>query len=227
MPQNTVLELIGLSFERLGEKMLKLAAANLTDERALIFTNQEGRQITIDKFRGDMLGNIRRVKVRMTNKHLQNKGATVQRIYDFFSAGMITDTNGQPDPIKVQKLLEFALPDSTNSDYKLHSNRAYVENDRMMLGEPVGVYPWENHRIHIQVHQELQNSPEHMQLVEGRDPDNQQDASGAIVTGIAEHIQQHSDLYLEALQALQPQTTEQATQEGEQQGGEEQTTESA
>ncbi len=216
LPLHTMDNLKELSYSRLGEKILTIVAEKITDERALVFTDGNGRDITIENFRGAMLGNVRKVRVRMMNQHLRSRSATLQNIYNYFAAGMITDQFGNPDPIKVMSMIEFAMPDDMLRDYKIHSNRAYKENDRLMRGEPTIPHAWENHRIHLTVHQEHQNSAEFMALVEAAEAGD----AGAtkIVERFNEHVEATAQMQAEALSGLAPPEGEQTSQEQTKQG---------
>jgi hypothetical protein len=127
---------------------------------------------------------------------------------------MITDNYGKPDPVQAMKLLEFALPDSVNKDLQMHSEVAYRENDRLMTGQQTWVLPYQNHFIHMNTHQEFQNSGDFMQLYETlkEKPENQN-----IIDAFDQHVAQHDQFVKQAMGMLQqrpPTPTENRPAEG-------------
>lgn len=208
LPQQTVDKLFESSFERLGEIILSIAADKLDDQRTMIYTDTKGREHAIENFRGSMLGDVHRVKVKMINTQMRSRNMMTRNIFDFANAGLITDDYGRPDRIKIMSMLEFALPDEIMRDYNIHSNQAYKENDKMMSGQPVMPYPFQKHDIHLSVHQEFQNSDEYMTLLDLAQTGDQE-AQTALAL-FDQHIQQTSQLFQQSLMALQqPQEAQQ------------------
>ncbi len=199
LPLSVADSLLSSAFARAYEIILMLAAEKLTDDRTLNYTDQNGRQVSIADFKGAMLGDVQRVKVRMMNANLRSPNAVKREVYEWFSAGLITNNMGQPDTMKAMKMLEFALPESVFEDYKIHSGRAYQENDRLMHGEPVAPYDFQDHRIHLVCHDELLNSDEFMEKMESREADDQK-----IVAIVMKHITDTQLMYQTALQAMMP-----------------------
>lgn len=199
LPLSVADSLMASAFAKAYEIILTLAAEKLSDGRTLTYTNSNGHTSSIENFRGAMLGDVRRVKVRMMNTQMRSPGAVKSDVIGWFQAGLLTDTLGQPSPMKAIKQLEFALPQSVMDDYKLHSSRAYHEHDRLMRGEDVAPYNWQDHRIHLAVHDELLNSDEFMSKVESGDEQDQ-----AIVALVMKHIAATTQMYSEALAAIAP-----------------------
>ncbi len=200
LPLSVADSLLSSAFARAYEIILVLAAEKLTDDRTLNSADKNGRQVSMANFKGAMLGDVQRVKVRMMNANLRSPNAVKQDIFNWFNAGMITDNMGiRRDPMKAMRQLEFALPESIFEDYKIHSNRAYQENDRLMRGEPVMPYDFQHHPIHLTCHDELRNSDEYMAKKESKEPEDQQ-----IVVIVDEHINATMMMYQTALQAMMP-----------------------
>ena len=177
-----------------------IAADKVTEARAIDYVGKD-RRLQFINFKGAMLGNTEKVKVRMTNTQMRTKGATEQKIIQYYQAGMITDSFRQPDPIEAMRLLEFAMPDSVNKDLRLHSDMAYRENDRMMNGEQTWVLRQQNHLIHLNVHQEYQNGSDFMRLYEEMEKNSQ---NQQIIERFDTHVMQHNQLMMQAMGMLQP-----------------------
>lgn len=208
LPLTVVDELMQAAFEGLGEKVLLIAAEKLDTERLITYIGPNRRLATM-KFKGAMLRDVSTVKVRLANKFMRSRVAAQNNIMQMFQMGMITDQYSRPDPIKATRLLEFALPDSAFADLQVHTDRAYNENDRLLQGEMPAVTAWQNHKIHLDVHQEEMNSPEFMALYERGmgDPVTGQPADPQAMQ-IAQAFQQHMDLHgqflMQAMGMLQP-----------------------
>jgi len=216
LPLTVLDELMRISFERMGEKILTIAAEKLTEERVIAFTG-EGKRMMYENFKGEMLGDSRTVKVRMTNLWMRNKGMTRQTIMQRFQMGGITDQFGRPDAAKLDRLLEWDMPDTAREDLQIHTERAYLENDRIMRGgtEPTPVTMWQDQKVHISVHQDFMNSNEYMEVYEAGLSGDEQAAKTA--AGLEQHTEEHLQIYQQQLMAAMPapeQKPGQANREG-------------
>ncbi len=209
------------AFARAYEIILTIAAEKVNDRRTLSYTDRSGREFSVENFRGAMLGDVQRVKVRMMNTNLRSPGAVKQEIYEWFAAGMIKNNiTKQPDDMKALRMLEFALPEGVFEEYRIHSDRAYHENELMLRGEVVEPYPFQDLLIHLQCHDELLNSSEYYEKLESDDPADQE-----IVKNINQHIGLTQQMYQDAIQPLMPKGEVTPETEGAAQtGGAEQTT---
>jgi hypothetical protein len=206
LPLTIIDNLLTASFERLGEKILLIAADKLTDERIITYTGKNKRMM-IDTFRGSMLGDTRRVKVRMSNTWARSKGAATQNIMQMAQMGMIVDQFGMLDKTKVMKLMEFALPDGVFDDFRTHDEAARDNIDRVLNGqEPLPLFPWQNPKIHLDVYTEYLNSPEFLTLYE----DSQKNE--AVINALASMYQAAAGAYMQSLMALAPPPNEGGTQ---------------
>jgi hypothetical protein len=213
LPLTTLDGLMAASFERLAEKALLISAEKLSEERIIQYAGKDRRMMFVN-FKGALLGETRKVSVRLTNTFMRTKNAVQNNIVTYFQQGMITDNYGKPDPVQAMKLLEFALPDSVNKDLQMHSEVAYRENDRLMTNQETWVLPYQNHFIHMNVHQEFQNSGDFMQLYENmkQNPENKR-----IIQAFDQHVAQHNDFVTKAMGMLQqrpPAPTENRPAEG-------------
>jgi hypothetical protein len=211
MPINVLDMIVGASYERMGEKILYIAAEKLTEERIITYVGEDKRNM-VKKFKASMLGDIKKVKVRLDNTWLRNKAAVTNNIMQMGQYGLILDTYGQPDTGKIMKLMEFALPDGVFSDMKIHTDLAYHENDMMMQSITMPVVQWQNHNLHLGCHQDFMNSPEFMNIVMEYETKPE---SKATVDLFVSHTQQHSKLFGQAMGMIQPKQTQgsQASQE--------------
>lgn len=106
---------------------------------------------------------------------------------------------------KVYELLEFGNWDDMDEDRGLPLNRAKYENLMMTQGQPVQVWPWEDHGMHVLQHQRYRQTEEFYELL--ATPEGQQ-----IAALFEQHVQGH-------MLHLQVQWQQQAMA-NQQQGGE-------
>ena len=198
-PLSVLDEILRVGYERLGEIVLAIAAEKLTDERTISYIGEDKRRI-ITKFKASMLGNTQTVKVRLDNTYLRNKAAVVSNILQIAQMGLITDSYGQPDGNKVLRMMEFGLPDSIFSEMQLHTELAYHENDIMMGGKQAIITQWQNHKIHLDIHEEFMNSVEFMKLYDDTNNKNNQ----MLISLFSQHITQHSQIMMQNMGMLQP-----------------------
>ena len=203
LPLNTLDKCMEVAFAGMGEKILLIACEKITDERMISYTGADNNR-TIANFRGSMLGDVRKVKVKLVNTWMRSKNATIRNVFDFYNAGMITDTYGRPDSIKAMKMVEFALPDSALMYFKMHSNMAHMENQKLMAGEFAPVLPWQMHNIHVQEHEDFMNSPEFMSLFDNMENGKLKPENEKIINEFSSHLNTHYQSIQKALQAIQP-----------------------
>ncbi len=204
LPINVLDTIVGVSYERMGEKILQIAAEKLDEERIISYIGEDKRRM-VSKFKGSMLGNIKKVKVRLDNTWMRNKATVMNNILQMAQYGLITNQYGQPDPNRLLKMLEFGLPQGIFKDMQVHTDMAYYENDMMMQGNPMVVVQWQNHNYHLDCHQEHMNQPEFMKLImeAQTNPESKQIAEIFIA-----HITQHSQQMMQSMGALQPKPTQ-------------------
>lgn len=200
LPMSTLDTLIEAAFERFGEKVLLIAAEKLVDERLIRYTDSSGNA-EYEQFKGAFIGSgPYKVKVRLQNKHMRTKNATIQQIFGFYNAGLIANPiTKQPDPMRALKLLEFAIPGTVDEDFKIHSKIAVNENHRLMNGERAFVTTYQNHMIHIMEHNDFRNSPEYYEMLMNPDEGNNMQ----IMQAFEEHVNGHSQVQMAALGQIQ------------------------
>ena len=201
LPLNTIDNLKGAGWARMGDKILRIYAEKMPDQ-SMSFV-KDGRPIVIQNFKASMIENISRINVKMTGTNLRNPVAVKREIGEWYAAGLLVDPiTGQPYARKATELLEFALPKSHFEQLRIHSNQAYIENTRMYDGEAPTPYGFENHFIHQRVHGDEMNSPRFRQLLIAAEADDG-DAK-RIVTLFGKHIEATSDLQKAAFAQLAP-----------------------
>lgn len=206
LPLTIIDNLITASYERLGEKILLIAADKLVDERIITYTGKNKRMM-VESFRGSMLGDTRRVKVKMGNTWARSKAAVTSNILQMAQMGMIVDQFGQIDKTKVMKLMEFALPDGIFDDFRTHDEAARDNIDRVLNGQPpLPLLPWQNPKIHLDVYSEYLNSPEFTVLYE----DSANNATQ--INALVGMYQAAANAYMQSLMALAPPPNEGGTQ---------------
>ena len=218
MPLTIKDEIFTAKFEEMGEIILGIAAEALTDERLITYTG-ENRRTMVEKFKAEMLGNVRKVKVKLTNMHLRSRNAVIQNIVTMFQYGMFTDQFGRPDGMKALEKLEWAIPDSEFDEIKMHTEVAHLENDKMADNEFTPVLPQQNHKVHLNVHYRYMNSPDFMKIYEDAKFDQNQKkivytdpANEEIANNFTEHISVHLQIYMQSLAMLQPPPEQQGEQ---------------
>ena len=201
LPLTVLDEMMRLGFERMGEKILLIAAEKLSEERIISFTGEDNR-IMMKSFKGQMLGNTRKVKVRTTQAFMRNKGATINNLLQMFQIGGIKDSFGQPDSTKLMRLLEFALPDSAFDDLKKQTDLQYQEVDKILAGEQTFVLPWQDSKAHLSVLDDYMNSTEFMDMMDEASQEDQQALQK--VQSLIQHREQHVQQYMQAVSGLAP-----------------------
>ncbi len=150
LPLNTIDNLKGAGWARMGDKILRIYAEKMPDQ-SMSFV-KDGRPIVIQNFKASMIENISRINVKMTGTNLRNPVAVKREIGEWYAAGLLVDPiTGQPDARKATELFEFALPKSHFEQLRIHSNQAYIENIPMYDGIPPKPYGSSYHVIHQRV----------------------------------------------------------------------------
>lgn len=197
LPMSLVDEKIQDGFAELGEIILKIASEMLSDERMISYSGATGAQ-QILKFRKDMLGNVSKVRVRMTGRFMRNPAATEQAIIQLGNMGLIVDKMGMPDTDRIMRLLEFRLPDSEFDAMKRQTEVAYYIISILETGEPAPVLPWQNHKTIIEVLEDYMNSSAFIEKM--RDPDP---LAQKVVQNVSQHWIQRNQAYMRNLAMLQ------------------------
>jgi len=163
-PLSIVDDYFSEGYQQVGSIMLKIAAEKFEVPRMIRFVG-EGRRRTISDFNKQMLEGAGEVKVRMVDSYLRNKGATQQLILTLAQAGMFVDKQGRPDTMRIQKMLQFALPEMLFDKEDTQRQIQYEENGLLIAGTKVPAAPWENHWLHLEVLEEMMNGAEWKTLV--------------------------------------------------------------
>jgi hypothetical protein len=111
LPMSVVDNIMAVSYERMAEKVLLIAAEKLSDERILQYIGKDKR-IMVQKFKGSMLRDVRNVKVSLSNTWTRSRASVTQNVIQLAQIGAFTDEFGQVDNIRIMRLLEHAIPNS-------------------------------------------------------------------------------------------------------------------
>ena len=168
-PLGIVDNYMGDTFQKLGSKILQIAAETLDTPRMVRYVG-EGRRRTIPDFNKEMLEGFGDVNVRMVDSHMRSKGATQELILRMHENGMITDNVGRKDGNQARKLLQFALPESLYTRSDQQRQVQYDENEYIIRGENIPVNEWDYHWEHLDVVEEMLNSME-WKLLSRDDPE--------------------------------------------------------
>jgi len=156
---NTIDDFFGDSYRELAEMSMKIAAEKNTIPQMIKYVG-EGRRRAIQNFKGSMLDPNSSVTVRMVDGYLRNKGTVQRTVIELAHNGLITDKFGNPDPMRVQKMLQFAIPEVMYDKENAQREMAYEENEDILDGVSIEAKEWEYQAIHLEVIEELLNSRE-------------------------------------------------------------------
>lgn len=206
LPLTVVDNMMQATFESTGEKTLLITSEKLTEERIIQFVG-ENKRIMVRNFKGAMLQDTRKVKVRMTNAWMRSKGATEKTILQAYQMGAIADRFRQPDPGKLIRLLEFALPDSIFRDMQQSTEIAYHEIETILNGEMPMIFPWQDQKMFIEVLTEFMNSSQFIQIA--RKAQEKDSDALKIFQIFVEDVRQRTQIFTEAMKAIAPQQPQQ------------------
>ena len=148
------------SYIKLGMKSLKIGAEKIDTEQLITYIGN-GRPRKIANFRGSMLDPDSKVSVRMTGSFMRHKGTAQKLILELANSGLIgKDKFGNIDPVRVQNMLQFAIPEVMYDKEDRQREMAYEENETIFEGNEVIPEEWEFQLIHIEIIEELLNSRE-------------------------------------------------------------------
>ena len=190
---------------RLATIALKIAAEKMDIPQFIRYVGK-GRRRAIKNFVGSMLDPESDVNVRMVDGYLRNKGTAQSTIIQLAQNGLITDKFGNPDPGRVQKMLQFAIPEAIYDKEDTQRDLAYDENEEILEGRNVFAQEWEYQLIHIEVIEELLNSKE----FKLKTRDNEELLKRAI-----QHREDHQMIFAKAMGVKVPQGEEEEVPKGE------------
>lgn len=223
-------------WERTNEKVLDLASKKYTDGKMIAVVGEDQKyHVNIIKRNllesgepapDDLLGGPNRVRIELGASLPKNKTLRSQLIMERYGAGLYGDPQ---DPIvrrKVLKQLEDGIVDDVYDDTKLDETRALEENIQMMMNEngevPAGAIdddlmrtalvapsPWENHNVHLMIHNRARKGVDYRKLPE------------QLALIFDAHCQMHEELIMmQAMEMMQQQTAMMPPEPGAEQQGE-------
>lgn len=197
-PLNVPDALLQESYEKLARLILQLGSEVIQTPKRLTYI-KGGRVRKFANFKGSVIDYNSEITVRMKNKFLRYRRSAQEFILEMARHGLITNSMGKPDHTKVQKMLDFALPDLMFDAEEKQRNIAFQENEDIIAGDPVFAEEWEHHLVHIDVHEEFMTSREWKRLRA-----NPSEETKRIVQAFAKHRQEHKIRFAQALGMKQP-----------------------
>jgi hypothetical protein len=154
-------EALGLA----GQKLLKLVAQYWTDERTIMIAGED-HAWDVMLFRGAALRENTHVEVQAGSAFPKSKAAKQAAIQDMLNLRM--QYSGEPvDPVTMQKVLrdmEAGGLEKLFGDLTASVAQVNRENQQISQGAELPVNPFDEHQVHIHVHQEFQRSATYSQL---------------------------------------------------------------
>ena len=189
-PLGVVDDFMAIALEDIARKTLRIGAEMLTVPQIIKYIG-EGRRKIIPNFVGSMLDPDGNVKVRLIDTHLRNKTSAQNTIIELARHGLIMNRFGGMDRNRIQKAIEFAVPEHMFDVEDRQREIAYEENEEIMEGNPVIAQDFEFQFIHIEVVEELLNSREFKKEAK---------QNPKLMEAALEHRQKHLEILSQALQ---------------------------
>lgn len=180
----TLLFLFQRSFEKVGHQLLEIVKDNYIENRLIKISGRE-KETDVFYFKGSDLKNNTDVQVEIGTTMPFSKLARQQFVMELYTRGII------PDRQEVRKILEFSTKEDVFDENALDEGNAKVENEEMAQGIQSIAQIWDNHQIHITIHNQYRKDRAFLQL-----PNNRQQLFQV-------HIQAHEDLLLAEMQKAQ------------------------
>lgn len=154
--------------EKMGKQWLQLYQQNVSERREFPVMGRN-QSVHILAFDATTIRSYN-VKVEASSALSASPAARRDMAFALLDRGLFNDPQtGKLSPAGMQKifqLLEVGDWENWNEDRALPETRALWENNLMSLGQPVQVWPWEDHLIHTSVHNRFRQSEEFYKLLE-------------------------------------------------------------
>jgi hypothetical protein len=148
-----------------GSQLLKLVAKYWTDERTIMIAGEDHAWDVLN-FRGAALKENTHVEVQAGSAFPRSKAARQAAIQDMLNLRM--QYSGAPvDPITMQKVLrdmEAGGLEKLFGDLTASVAQVNRENQQISQGTRLVVNPFDEHQVHIHVHEEFQRGATYLQL---------------------------------------------------------------
>jgi len=139
------------ALSQVGKRMLEIVEQHYTETRTLKVAGNERRPDVRDFIGADLRGN-HDVFVNIGSALPQLKVTRHQEIKDRYRLGLYGPPSEPDVRKKVLKMLEDTIVEDIYSDDRLDESNAQRENKAMVEGRLVRVRPFDNHEVHLRLH---------------------------------------------------------------------------
>jgi hypothetical protein len=139
------------ALSEVGKRMLEIVEQHYTETRTLKVAGSERRPDVRDFVGADLRGN-QDVYVNIGSALPQLKVTRHQEIKDRYQLGLYGPPSDPEVRKKVLKMLEDTVVEDIYSDDRLDESNAQRENKAMVEGRLVRVRPFDNHEVHLKLH---------------------------------------------------------------------------
>lgn len=145
--------------EEMGRMILQLAKQFWMEER-LVRTWSEDHTIQVDHFKGSDLDHGFDVHLASESALPKSKAARTQLAIDLWTQGIITD------PHTYVTMLDIPGTDFLSEQLSMDQRRAVRENDKLRQGESMQVQHFDDHEVHLKIHNNFRKTLDYEELDE-------------------------------------------------------------
>ena len=195
---------------RVANLALLVAAERMVVPQKIRIIGKNNEVDVVDNFTGDMLRGNTQVVVAGTLGAPFSLVARKAEILDMEQRGaFINPETGRTDWRTVMELLEFGQTQDVFSEQALDEAQAETENREMVNGAMPMAKRYQDHQLHVKIHNRRRKAPEYIELIKQQPQIDQM---------YEQHLQQHGAFLTEQIQAANAQAMA-AQMGGQQQGG--------
>lgn len=143
-----------------GTMLLKIIAEYWTDERTVMIAG-ENHAVDVMSFKGAALKGNTHVEVQAGSAFPQSKAAKQAAIQDVLALAFQYEGQQPMNPrqlSRVMKDLGAGGLEKLFGDLSVDESQINRENQEMAQGEGVEIHPYDNHKVHIEAHQDYQKT---------------------------------------------------------------------
>ena len=195
---------------RVANLALLIASERMVVPQKIRIIGKNNEVDVVDNFTGDMLRGNTQVVVAGTLGAPFSLVARKAEILDMEQRGaFINPETGRTDWRTVMELLEFGQTQDVFSEQALDEAQAETENREMVNGAMPIAKRYQDHQLHVKIHNRRRKAPEYIELIKQQPQIDQM---------YEQHLQQHGAFLTEQIQAANAQAMA-AQMGGQQQGG--------
>ena len=182
---------------RVANLALLIASERMVVPQKIRIIGKNNEVDVVDNFTGDMLRGNTQVVVAGTLGAPFSLVARKAEILDMEQRGaFINPETGRTDWRTVMELLEFGQTQDVFSEQALDEAQAETENREMVNGAMPIAKRYQDHQLHVKIHNRRRKAPEYIELVKQQPQIDQL---------YEQHLQQHGAFLTEEIQAAQQQ----------------------